>query len=83
MLASFGLAFAQSPGQLSFETKVDLHVEPLRFLGSVLSVWSPTGDLGHVQSGQYVGYLFPMGPFFAFGRLLGLPDWLVDRLWLG
>ncbi|HEY1590151.1 MAG TPA: alpha-(1-_3)-arabinofuranosyltransferase family protein [Solirubrobacteraceae bacterium] len=82
-LMSFGLALAQSPGQISFETKVDLHLEPLRFLGSVLSAWSPTGDLGHVQSGQYVGYLFPMGPFFAIGRLLGLPDWLVDRLWLG
>ena len=82
-LVSFGVALAQSPGQISFETKVDLHLEPLRFLANVLATWSPTGDLGHVQSGQYVGYLFPMGPFFAGGRLLGLPDWLVERLWLG
>jgi hypothetical protein len=46
-------------------------------------VWSPTGDLGHVQGGQYGGYLFPMGPFFAAGHALGIPDWLVQRVWLG
>jgi arabinofuranan 3-O-arabinosyltransferase len=80
---AFALALLQSPGQLSFDTKVDLHVAPARFLSSALSVWSPTGDFGHIQSGQYVGYLFPMGPFFAVGHGLGLADWVVDRLWLG
>ena len=47
------------------------------------SAWSSTGDLGHVQGGQYGGYLFPMGPFFALGHPLGLAPWLVQRLWLG
>ena len=47
------------------------------------SAWSSTGDLGHVQGGQYGGYLFPMGPFFALGHALGLAPWLVQRLWLG
>ena len=41
------------------------------FLADVASAWSPTGDLGHVQGGQYSGYLFPMGPFFALGDALG------------
>ena len=36
-----------------------------------------------MESAQYAGYLFPMGPFFALGHLLGVSDWLVDRLWLG
>ena len=49
----------------------------------VPSAWSSTGDLGHVQGGQYGGYLFPMGPFFALGHALGLAPWLVQRLWLG
>ncbi|MDX6667181.1 MAG: arabinofuranan 3-O-arabinosyltransferase, partial [Solirubrobacteraceae bacterium] len=47
------------------------------------SVWTPTGGLGHVQGGQYGGYLFPMGPFFAACRGLGLSPWVIDRLWLG
>ena len=28
----------------------------------------PRASLGHVQGGQYGGYLFPMGPFFALGH---------------
>ena len=46
------------------------------------SVWTNTGALGEVQGGQYAGYLFPMGPFFALGHALGLPDWLVQRLFV-
>jgi hypothetical protein len=36
-----------------------------------------------VQGGQYSGYLWPMGPFFAVGHVLGLPDWVTERIWLG
>lgn len=77
------LALAQRPGWASSETKIDLHVDPGRFLGDVAAVWTPSGSLGHVQGGQYGGYLFPMGPFFALGRALGVSPWLVERLWLG
>ena len=77
------LALVQRPGLASSDTKIDLHVDPAGFLGDVASAWSSTGDLGHVQGGQYGGYLFPMGPFFALGHALGLGPWLVQRLWLG
>ena len=77
------LALLQRPGLASSDTKIDLHVDPAGFLGDVASAWSSTGDLGHVQGGQYGGYLFPMGPFFALGHALGLGPWLVQRLWLG
>ena len=77
------LALIQRPGTATTDTKIDLHVDPVRFLGQVASAWSSTGDLGHVQGGQYGGYLFPMGPFFALGRAIGLSPWLVHRLWLG
>jgi arabinofuranan 3-O-arabinosyltransferase len=80
---AFALALAQRPGLASSDTKIDLHVDPAGFLGDVASAWSSTGDLGHVQGGQYGGYLFPMGPFFALGHALGLGPWLVQRLWLG
>src|SRR4051812_40071168 len=70
---AFGLALAQAPGRASSDTKIDLHVDPVGFLGDAASAWSSTGDLGHVQGGQYGGYLFPMGPFFALGHWLGAP----------
>ncbi len=76
------LALIQRPGLASSDTKIDLHVDPVGFLGDVASAWSSTGDLGHVQGGQYGGYLFPMGPFFALGHWLGVAPWLVQRLWL-
>ena len=81
--ASFAIAFLQRPGQATSDTKIDLHVDPSGFLADVASLWSATGDLGHVQGGQYAGYLLPMGPFFALGDALGLSEWVIHRLWLG
>jgi arabinofuranan 3-O-arabinosyltransferase len=77
------LALLQRPGLASSDTKIDLHVDPSGFLGDVAAVWSPTGSLGHIQGGQYGGYLWPMGPFFALLHSIGLSPWLVQRLWLG
>jgi arabinofuranan 3-O-arabinosyltransferase len=81
--ASYALALLQRPGLASSDTKIDLHVDPSGFLGDVAAVWSPTGSLGHIQGGQYGGYLWPMGPFFALLHSVGLGPWVVQRLWLG
>src|ERR671933_1276911 len=82
-LLALALGLVQRPGTVVADTKVDLYVDPARFLGNVLSVWSPTSDLGHVFGAQYSGYAFPMAPFFALGDAIGLPIWLVHRMWLG
>jgi arabinofuranan 3-O-arabinosyltransferase len=81
--ACYALALLQRPGLASSDTKIDLHVDPSGFLGDVAAVWSPTGSLGHIQGGQYGGYLWPMGPFFALLHSAGLGPWVVQRLWLG
>src|SRR5438128_791354 len=81
--ASFALAFWQRPGLATTDTKIDLHVDPVRFLSHVASVWTPTTDLGEVHSAQDTGYLWPMGPFFAALHSIGLSPWVVQRLWLG
>ena len=80
---AFAVALAQRPGWATTDTKIDLHVDPVRFLGDVAAAWTPTTDLGDVHSAQYSGYLWPMGPFFAALRELGLAPWLIQRLWLG
>ena len=77
------MAFAQRPGKAVLDTRIELSVDPALFLHRVFAVWSPSGDLGHVQSGQFVGYLFPMAPWFAFAHWIGLPIWVSQRLWLG
>ena len=82
-LLSFALAFWQRPGWASSDTKIDLHVDPARFLHQVASVWTPTTDLGEVHSAQYGGYLWPMGSFFAALHSLGISTWVIQRLWLG
>jgi hypothetical protein len=81
--ASYVLALVQRPGTVLADTKVDLYVDPGSFLADVASAWTATGQLGHVFGGQYGGYLFPMAPWFAAGDALGIPTWVVHRLWLG
>ncbi|HEV7493128.1 alpha-(1-_3)-arabinofuranosyltransferase domain-containing protein [Baekduia sp.] len=83
VLLAYALALVQRPGDVVADTKVDLYVAPARFLSNVLSVWSPTTDLGHVFGAQYSGYAWPMAPWFALGDALDMPTWIVHRLWLG
>jgi len=82
-IAAYLLAFVQRPGELVADTKIDLHTDPVRFLADAAAAWAPSGGLGQVQAGQYAGYLWPMGPFYALGDLIGLAPWVVHRLWLG
>ena len=77
------LALLQRPGWAVTDTKIDLHVDPGRFLADAAAPWTTDISLGHVQSGQYGGYVFPMGPFFAALRELGISAWVAQRLWLG
>jgi arabinofuranan 3-O-arabinosyltransferase len=80
---AFLLAFLQRPGDAYSDTRLELSADPSLFLARVGDVWSSTTDLGHVQSGQFVGYLFPMGPWFAGADALGISMWVAQRVWLG
>ena len=69
-------------GVVSSDTKTYLYLDPARFLGQVASMWYPTVALGTVTH-QYVGYLFPMGPYYALAAAVHVPTWVAQRLWLG
>ena len=73
---------ASSRGRLSSDTKQYLYLDPGRFLARVPWLWDPHVAAGTVPH-QQIGYLFPMGPFFWVADLLGSPDWIAQRLWLG
>lgn len=79
--ALVGLAFVQSPGAETADTKLDLVVDPGGMLGKSLSMWDALGAFGQVGNQAY-GYLWPMGPFYWAGHLLDLPGWVTQRLWL-
>ncbi|MDA8076318.1 MAG: alpha-(1-_3)-arabinofuranosyltransferase family protein, partial [Actinomycetota bacterium] len=81
-----GLAFVPlllvDRGVVSTDTKTYLYLDPVRFLGQVASMWYPTVALGTVTH-QYIGYLFPMGPYYALTAVAHVPTWIAQRVWLG
>ena len=81
-LVAFLLSFWQRPHTLYADTRIELLTNPGLFLSRVGQMWTSTVDLGHMGASQFVGYLFPMGPFFWLGDVVGLPTWIVQRLWI-
>jgi arabinofuranan 3-O-arabinosyltransferase len=71
----------QAPGRLVSDTKMNVPLDPLRFMERATHLWNSSSDFGFLPN-QYIGYLFPMGPFFLVGKVLGIPPWVTQRLWM-
>ena len=81
-LISYLPLFFNDPGRVAADTKAYLYLDPFRLLERAAYMWQPELAFGTVTH-QNIGYLWPIGPFFALGDLLSMPDWVVQRLWLG
>ena len=86
VLACVALAYLpvvfSSPGDVGADTKTYLYMDPGRVLSEAGSLWDSDSALGTVTH-QNIGYLWPMGPFYWVLEVIGSPDWLAQRLWLG
>ncbi|MGW7076109.1 alpha-(1-_3)-arabinofuranosyltransferase domain-containing protein [Streptomyces sp. NPDC054866] len=77
----FVLFLAVKPGRMTFDTKLGVAVDPWQFLSDLGQLWHDRGGFGGIQD-QYVGYTWPMLPFYGLADLVQLPVWLAERLWL-
>lgn len=78
---AFVLFLAVQPGRQTFDTKLGVTVDPGQFLADLGQLWHDRAGFGGIQD-QYVGYLWPMLPFYWLCDLVRLPVWLAERLWL-
>jgi arabinofuranan 3-O-arabinosyltransferase len=74
--------FLTQPGKVSADTKTYLFLNPGELLSEAPSLWSSSFGAGTVTH-QYIGYLWPMGPYFWLMETLGVPDWIAQRFWWG
>ncbi|MEU3788741.1 alpha-(1-_3)-arabinofuranosyltransferase family protein [Streptomyces fructofermentans] len=77
----FVLFLAVQPGRATFETKLGVALDPWQFLADLGQLWHDRGGFGGIAD-QYVGYAFPMLPYYGLADLINLPVWLAERLWL-
>ncbi|MFJ7899238.1 alpha-(1-_3)-arabinofuranosyltransferase family protein [Streptomyces sp. NPDC096198] len=77
----FVLFLAVHPGRQTFDTKLGVTVDPWQFLSDLGRLWHDRGGFGGIQD-QYAGYLWPMLPYYALAKLVQLPVWLAERLWM-
>ncbi|WP_421106715.1 alpha-(1-_3)-arabinofuranosyltransferase domain-containing protein [Streptomyces sp. NEAU-S77] len=72
---------APSPGKMTFDTKLPVVLDPFGFLADLGSLWHDRAGFGGIAD-QYVGYAFPMLPYYALTHLLHIPVWFAERLWM-
>ncbi|GCD95038.1 alpha-(1-_3)-arabinofuranosyltransferase domain-containing protein [Embleya hyalina] len=72
---------AKSPGKTTFETKLGVATDPWGFIGDLGSLWHDRAGFGGLAD-QYIGYAFPILPYYALADLVRLPVWAAERLWL-
>src|SRR6185436_17452293 len=79
-VALTALSFFQDPDLVVADSKIDMALNPVGWLARSMHLWDPAGSFGQLQNQAY-GYLWPIGPFFAGGALMGIPGWVMQRLW--
>lgn len=75
-------AFLASPGRMPADSKLYLYLDPGGFFADAAATFDP-GQFGGWVPHQHISYLWPAGPWYRLFDLVGLPDWIAHRLWIG
>ncbi|MFM8305081.1 MAG: alpha-(1-_3)-arabinofuranosyltransferase family protein [Actinomycetota bacterium] len=81
-LVTYGPLFLTNWGRLAADTKLFLYLDPGNLFAGATRLWNRRVSGGTVTH-QNIGYLWPMGPYYWLTDVLGLPDWIAQRLWMG
>ncbi len=81
-LLAYGPLLLSDVGRVVADTKAYLYLDPARLLARAPWMWHSEVGLGTVTH-QNIGFVWPIGPFYWLGEVLGLPDWVTQRLWMG
>jgi arabinofuranan 3-O-arabinosyltransferase len=81
-LLTFVPLLLTASGVVGADTKTYLYLDPGKVLAEAPWVWNSQIGMGSVTH-QYIGYLWPMGPFYWLFDALGVPDWVAQRIWIG
>ncbi len=74
-------AFLQRFGQIVYLTRLDRILDPFTMAGRGFDLWNPYWDMGAVQF-QQNGYWFPFDLWFGLTKLLHIPTWISERLFI-
>ncbi len=81
-LLAYVPALSAAPGRMPADSKLYIYLNPGRFLSDATTTMDPRQFAGWVPH-QHISYLWPAGPWFWLFDLLGVPDWIAHRLWIG
>ena len=79
--AALLVLLASQSGRIFFDTKLGVDISPVAFAARLWQLWDPIQWFGTLQD-QYIGYAFPMLPFYLLGHVLAVPVWVTERLWV-
>ena len=75
-------ALRSSPGRMPADTKLYLYLDPRRLVADAIWTFDARQFAGWVPH-QMIAYVWPSGPWYVVAELIGLPDWVAHRLWIG
>jgi len=74
-------AFLQRFGEIFYLARLDRVFDPFTMAARGFDLWNPYWDMGMVQS-QQNGYWVPFDLWFGFAKLLHIPTWISERIFV-